>query len=189
MPRRVSDCSAPPPPRGLRAARLPDALRWSSQKHVDEVGTLIQGNLRGWRPDKSGRGSTDFAGMCSVRKQQDPDAGVLSVSYGSSYAGFDFYRKNDDRGIVSLNDDVLLSRPYSWDPTAYWVIIRCQVAGAPVEQADGAPVIGMLTDGLTGDTDPRPHFAHLLHSARVMVEALGCTNKPVVPGQPPASVR
>ncbi|OII60305.1 hypothetical protein BJP40_10800 [Streptomyces sp. CC53] len=148
----------------------------------------MQGNLRAWSPEKSGWGSTDFATMCSVRKQQEPDAGVLSLSYGSSYAGFDFYQKSDERGIVPVNDDVLLSRPYSWDPTAYWVIIRCRMADAPAEQADRAPVIGMLTDGLTRDRDPRVHFAHLLHSAQVMVKALGCTNAPAVPDQPPASV-
>jgi hypothetical protein len=71
----------------------------------------------------------------------------------------------------------------------YRVYVACQAPQAVPEQRAGVLLRGELRDTLTGETDPRVPYTHLLHSARVMVKALGCTNKPVVPAQPPASVR
>ncbi len=67
--------------------------------------------------------------------------------------------------------------------------MACRIPGADPGQLEGAPLKGELEDSLTNEGSARVHLSHLLHSTRLLVEALGCTNKPVVPAEPPAAVK
>ncbi|MFF3244371.1 hypothetical protein ACFYWY_11720 [Streptomyces sp. NPDC002870] len=69
------------------------------------------------------------------------------------------------------------------------MFIKCKIPGTPAKQESGVPIEGSMSDTLTGDTSARTHFTHLPHSARVVAKSFGCQNKPVVPFEPPASVK
>ncbi|WP_228978668.1 hypothetical protein [Streptomyces sp. DH12] len=154
---------------------------------LNEARSAYYRHLREWKPTQDPGKLPRSAELCSVKRESDPSQ-LLYLSYGWSYAPFEHYRQQKDRPVFVVNDDVLLTSGPDRQ-ASYHLYVRCQIPGALPQQKDEVPVSGSLTDTLTGETDPRVPYTHLLHSARVMVEALGCTNKPVVPAQPPASVR
>lgn len=133
--------------------------------------------------------------MCFV----DGDGpGDYILDYRTSHDPLETVGAQTPRGTrAKVNADVVLTS--DWIPPGaesarpgegiYRVYVACQAPQAVPEQRTGVFLRGELTDTLTGETDPRVPYTHLLHSARVMVKALGCANEPVVPARPPASVR
>lgn len=120
--------------------------------------------------------------MCRARDSEDhTKLFILACSY--SYASFDRSQQEKRRSAAPINNDVFVSRSPGHD-RIFEVFIRCQIPGAVSGQKDQMPVIGQLVDDLTGEDDARAHYTHLLHSARVMIKALGCTDKLPVPAQP-----
>ncbi len=173
----------------LKQVARPADLRMESEIDVPDRAARLQRQVREWDPQSAGKlDPFPFLDMCKIGAEAA--AGAYTVQYARSVLRWDEVREAGDT-YIEVNRDLALVHGTAERGRggSYMVYIRCGIPGAAPEQKDELPIQGFLHDGLTGDTDPRPHFAHLLHSARVMVEVLGCTNKPVVPGQPPASVR
>ncbi len=127
--------------------------------------------------------------MCIAR---GPDIGYYSLHYSRSFGPISAIKSEDESDRTLVNPDIVLASqtpPEASGPPSYRIDISCQIPGAAPEQKDQVLVSGWVIDDLTGQRNTRMSYTHLLHSARVMVKALGCTNKPVVPAQPPASVK
>lgn len=163
----------------------PEQLLLGADSDLDETRSLYFRRLRAWKPTDD-QVSPRSTVLCSIRKESD-DTQLLTLSYGWSYAPFEYHQQQKDRAAIKLSSDVVLSKDL-YQPYSYDIFVRCRVPGAAPGQKDAVPIKGSLNDGLTGEKSARVHYTHLLHSARVMVEALGCTNEPVVPAEPPASV-
>ncbi|CAL9437827.1 hypothetical protein [Streptomyces sp. enrichment culture] len=172
----------------MKRQALPDDLLLESEADLDKTRAEFQRWMREWRPGDT-PSAFPYAYVCSARKQ-DQRKWFHTLSYTQPPLWFDEIPSEVGSSGTRVNRDVWLTRKTDQRGLRfYYIYLRCQVPGAPPEQGRQLPVMGVLTDSLTGDKNPRLHYTHLLHSARVMVEALGCTNKPVVPAQPPASVK
>ncbi|MBN0044193.1 hypothetical protein JS756_08740 [Streptomyces actuosus] len=127
-----------------------------------------------------------------VLRQQKPHTSRLSLAYGASSFPFDspFGEKNSvevPETLVPVNSDVKLVTRRLNGSMAYSVYVKCRVPGAPVGQEEGVPLEGSLTDTLVAGAGRLEHLTYLLHSARVVADAFGCRNDPVVPEAPPES--
>ncbi|MCP9958664.1 hypothetical protein [Streptomyces sudanensis] len=165
----------------------PAQLRFHTEKDFDKTRSFYYEKFREWRPDDLTNILPRSTVMCRAQNSEDHTK-LLLLAYSYSYASFERNRQDKSRSTTPINNDVFVSSSPDHSRT-FEVFIRCQIPGAVSGQKDQVPVIGRLIDDLTGEDDARVHYTHLLHSARVMVKALGCTNKPVVPAQPPASVK
>ncbi|WP_189891120.1 hypothetical protein [Streptomyces xantholiticus] len=151
--------------------------------------SLFHRQVENWGPDESGARTFLRADLCRTTG----GAGRFEVRYGPSYFPFDepFDKASDvspAQTVTEVNSDVRLVHGEDADgATRYRVYVRCKIAGTPAQQESEVPIEGLMTDTLTGDTDARVHLTHLLHSAKVVADAFECVNKPVVPGEPPAS--
>ncbi|BFO15823.1 hypothetical protein SHKM778_22110 [Streptomyces sp. KM77-8] len=89
--------------------------------------------------------------------------------------------------MTRANEDVKLDLTKDFKGvTHYGVYVRCKIPGTPLEQENITPLAGVLTDTLTEGTSEATRITHLLHSTRVMVDSLGCENKPSIPSRPPS---
>ncbi|OII66478.1 MULTISPECIES: hypothetical protein [unclassified Streptomyces] len=172
----------------LKQTARPADLRMESEIDVPGRVSRLRQQVREWDPQSSGRlDPFPFLDMCKI------DVEAASGAYTLQYAR-SVLRSDEVRGAGGTYIEVHRDLALVYESTeqrsgrTYMVYIKCGIPGAAPEQREELPIQGILHDGLTGDRDPRVHFAHLLHSAQVMVKALGCTNAPVVPDHPPASV-
>lgn len=188
---------------------LPDsAITWLSgrtgggtlgfmlSRDVAEARDLLLDDFRAWRPQNPHGTDTQFVRVCSMN---GPAHGSrYQLEYEVSKEGIGAVRAPGRGSVVRVSDDVVLTS--SWRPPVegvpdslgrgeYAVYVACRVPGADPEQREGAPLKGQLEDSLSNEASARVHYTHLLHSTRLLVKALGCTNKPVVPAEPPDSVK
>ncbi|MEU7568462.1 hypothetical protein AB0A99_21135 [Streptomyces fradiae] len=163
---------------------------------VAEVRDLLLDDFRAWGSDASHGTDTQSARVCSV--SGPASAARYRLAYEMSKETLDAVRAPGRGSLVRVNSDVVLTS--SWRPPVeglpgavgrgeYAVYVACRIPGTDPGQLEGAPLKGELEDSLTNESSARIHYTHLLHSTRLLVEALGCTNKPVVPAEPPAAVK
>ena len=154
--------------------------------------SLFYRQVENWDAGDSGARTFLRADLC--RATGAGGGKQFEVRYGPSYFPFDapFEEASDvspAQTVTEVDPDVKLVHGKDADgATRYRVYVRCKIAGTPAQQESEVPIEGLMTDTLTGDTDARVHLTHLLHSAKVVADGFGCENKPVVPGQPPASL-
>ncbi|MEV5443237.1 hypothetical protein AB0N23_11970 [Streptomyces sp. NPDC052644] len=172
------------------------AVGFQVAQDTAEAGNLLAKDLSAWQPGGRHESDSGSVRVCSISA---PSPGArYRVEYEVSKETLDMVRAPKRGFLVRVSDDVVLTS--SWRPPVegvpedigrgeYAVYVACRVPGADPGQLEGAPLKGELEDSLTNESSARVHYTHLLHSARVMVKALGCTNEPVVPAQPPASVK
>ncbi|MEU6706254.1 hypothetical protein [Streptomyces wuyuanensis] len=135
------------------------------------------------------------ADVCESKKDSTKRGKEFEIQYGPAATTFDRdLGDSSDGGFTYIetpvNSDVKLIRMTNpWGTISYTVNIKCKIPGTPAEQANEIPLEGLMLDSLTGETSTRVHYTHLLHSAKVVADAFGCENKPVVPATPPASVK
>ncbi|MFV2118730.1 hypothetical protein ACE14D_09880 [Streptomyces sp. Act-28] len=211
----LSGCAEPPRPetsadqrakceKALRASAITwlesrvkkSTLGFQVARDMAEAGDVLAKDLSAWQPGKRHESDIGSVRICSISA---PSPGArYRVEYETSKDTLDMVRAPGRGSLVRVNDDVVLTS--SWRPPVegvpddigsgeYAVYVACRIPGADPGQLEGAPLKGELEDSLSNEGSPRVHYTHLLHSTRAMVEALGCTNKPVVPAQPPASVK
>ncbi|MEU3451667.1 hypothetical protein AB0H29_31260 [Streptomyces thermolilacinus] len=172
------------------------AVSFQVARNTAEAGESLAKDLSAWQPGRRHESDIGSVRVCSISA---PSPGArYRVEYEVSTEALDMVSSPRRGSMVRVSDDVVLTS--SWRPPVedvpdgigrgeYALYVRCRVPGADPGQLDGAPLKGELEDSLTNESSARVHYTHLLHSARVMVKALGCTNRPVVPAQPPASVK
>jgi hypothetical protein len=211
----LSACAEPPRPetsadqrakceKALRASAITwlesrvekSTLGFQVAHDTAEAGDVLAKDLSAWQPGKRHESDIGSVRICSI---STPSPGArYRVEYEVSKDTLDMVRAPGRGYLVRVNDDVVLTS--SWRPPVegvpddigrgeYAVYVACRIPGADPGQLEAAPLKGELEDSLSNEGSARVHYTHLLHSTRVMVEALGCTNKPVVPAQPPASVK
>ncbi|MER6999261.1 hypothetical protein [Streptomyces sp. NPDC000410] len=136
------------------------------------------------------------ATVCRSRTGATNPQKELEIRVGPSFfpfdTDFDETSRSGEKTIETpVNSDVKLVLGKDWDrsTTLYRVYVTCKIPGTPAQQANEIPIEGTMTDTLTGETSLRVHYTHLLQSAKVMADNFGCENKPVVPAEPPASVK
>ncbi|MFI1940569.1 hypothetical protein ACH44C_25885 [Streptomyces purpureus] len=133
--------------------------------------------------------------VCTSKTDFTKRGTELEIQYGPAATAFDHDLSHPSRGGFKLvetpvNSDVKLV--HMTDPggtISYILHVKCKISGTPAEQANEIPLEGMMIDTLTDETSSRIHYTHLLHSAKVVADTFGCENKPVVPAEPPASVK
>ncbi|OEJ95914.1 hypothetical protein [Streptomyces thermolilacinus] len=161
-----------------------------------EARDLLLDDFRAWGPQTPYGNGTQSVRVCSI--SGPANTARYRLAYEVSKDRLGAVRPPGRGSMVRVNDDIVLTS--SWRPPVeglpgavgrgtYAVHVACRIPEADPGQLDGAPLKGELEDSLTNESSARVHYTHLLHSARVMVKALGCTNKPVVPAQPPAAVK
>ncbi|WP_415949912.1 hypothetical protein [Streptomyces sp. KLOTTS4A1] len=138
------------------------------------------------------------SGVCGAYKPaaDGPSEKRLSLRYGASPYPFDWDFATPDENdpgaeVVTVTPEVkLVYGPHRRmaDSTHYRIYVKCGVAGAAESSIDEIPLQGSLVDTLTGDSSHRAHLKYLLHSSKVVVDSFGCTNKPEIPTNVPASV-
>ncbi|MEU4684821.1 hypothetical protein [Streptomyces xinghaiensis] len=154
------------------------------------VRSLFYSQLRSWDPE-----STDFsfadAHVCGVGVEGERPGEGFDIRYTRSVFPFGNIAGRDDEMITtSVNSDVVLVHGEAvGEPPTYRVYFKCQIPGAPTEQEEEVPVMGEMVDTLTGESSVRVRMTHLLHSAQVMARTFDCENDPVIPSEPPASVK
>ncbi|MFD5032433.1 hypothetical protein ACFWM0_18740 [Streptomyces sp. NPDC058405] len=173
----------------------PGKAHMRSDDGLEEARTLFYDQVLGWDPDSDGVPSFVTAEVCKARTDVADPRKQLALQFGASLFPFDspFDAKSDiqaEPAVTPVGPDVKLVHGKDRDGTVrYRVYVKCRIAGAPAEQENEIPVEGQLADTLTGETSARVHLTRLLHSAGVMTKNLGCENKPLVPAEPPASVK
>ncbi|MER7194889.1 hypothetical protein [Streptomyces flaveolus] len=183
----------------------PAGVDWVKNSSAQENGPAGTSDLEDAKKDfyeKAGKwepGSKDIptyskTDVCKVlTKEKEPPRKYLSLRYGPSLLPFDFpfdekTETNKVRSVIAVNPDVKMTvSKGDGVPRLYSVYVKCQVPGAPAGQKTEVPIEGTMTDTLTGDADADTHLTYLLHSARVVVKAFDCQNKPSVPARLPAS--
>lgn len=168
-------------------------LRFKSPSSLAEARTRYYDQVRKWDPESK---STPYveSNVCGIRT--DVSTGMqIGLTYKPSVSPFGTtFGKGAGNGtipdprLVQVNSDVKLV--YGADEhreARYQVYVQCKVPGTPAGQEREVPLVGELTDTLTGSLSVRDHLALLLRSADVMVNTLDCQNEPVVPSTLPAS--
>lgn len=171
----------------------PGKARMKSNIDLKKARSLFYEQVGNWDPDSTGTPSFAEADVCRASMDVNDPGKELAIEYGPSILAFDVpfpdSGKEGKPTVTPVNSDVrLIRRPFD-DEVRYFVFIKCKIPGTPAKQENGVPIEGSMSDTLTGDTSARTHFTHLLHSARVVAKSFGCQNKPVVPFEPPASVK
>lgn len=161
-------------------------MSMSSDHDPEDVRSTFRNHLNGWTPE--GNPVSPFAGVrvCTVGYDE------FSLEFGPSILPLDspISENIDDRLIETpVNSDVKLLRKLGDLDVSYYVFVGCKVPGTPAQQKNDVPLEGKMRDEVNGNSSARVHFTHLLHSAKVMAKAIGCENKPVIPAEPPASVK
>ncbi|MFK4224220.1 hypothetical protein [Streptomyces sp. NPDC019890] len=157
--------------------------------------SLFYQQVENWGPDDSGARTFLRADTCLARTDVTNAEKQLEIRYGPSYFRFDapFDKASEvspAQTVTPVNSTVKLVHGKDRDGMVrYRVYVKCKIPGTSPKQENEVPIEGQLTDTLTGDTGARVHLTHLLHSAKVMADNLDCQNKPVVPAEPPASVK
>lgn len=180
--------------------RRASTLSFRLSRGIDGTRDRISKDLRAWKPGVAFPWTdTGSVSMCGVGGPGHGDH--YTVEYRATADALDMIHAPGGLGrgsLVRVNDDVVLTA--LWRPPMegvaddigagrYRVYVACQVPGADSGQLERAPLMGELDDTLTNESSARIHYTHLLHSTRLLVEALGCTNKPVVPAEPPPAVK
>jgi hypothetical protein len=170
----------------------PGSVRFESLYDVSKASSLFRDQAKDWRPGMKVP-SWFEADVCIAGARDAGISGEFYLKYGPSILPFDEPITGSTIGgseliEVPVNTDVRLLKRIGDNDIQYVVFVRCGIRGAKEGQLNGLPLEGYLFDTLT-DSDERVHFTHLLHSAKVMAKAIGCENKPVVPAEPPASVK
>ncbi|MBC9719143.1 hypothetical protein H9Y04_42195 [Streptomyces sp. TRM66268-LWL] len=170
--------------------------KMNSSSSVTEARTVFRDQVLAWKPaDENDIPRFVNSELCHAGNPQARDKDLV-IEYGASTFPFDFAfeesnDKREKRVMTEAGPDVKLlywKDPLLDDPL-YYVYIRCGVPGAPISQLNEVPLEGKMKDSLTRDKSQKGHFQHLLHSAKVMAEEFGCTNKPEIPTTVPASVK
>lgn len=167
-------------------------VHMKSRHDLEQARSMLSGQIENWEPGKKGIPTYAESDVCGVTADSDP-GGELALEYRPSILPFDAPitgSTDSDLTETPVNSDVrLLRRVADGDDVQYTVFVTCKLPGTPAQQENAVPIEGRMTDTLSGDTGERARFTYLLHSARVMTGQLGCENKPVVPAEPPASVK
>ncbi|MER7999342.1 hypothetical protein [Streptomyces sp. NPDC095613] len=169
------------------------AVRLTSDHGLEKARSMLSGQIRNWEPGRKGVPSYAESDVCRVTGDDDGPAGELAIDYRPSILPFDAPitgSTDSDLTETPVNSDVrLLRRVADGEEDQYVVFVTCKLPGTPEQQENAVPIEGTMTDSLTGDTGTRARFTHLLHSAQVMTGGLDCQNEPVIPAEPPASVK
>ncbi|GAA4916325.1 hypothetical protein ACFPM3_21575 [Streptomyces coeruleoprunus] len=174
----------------LERQAAPVELDYATSADIAEARDRIHRNLRSWEPGQ-GHSAITLSNI-DVCLAAGPGIGNYLLDYDTWHNGIDTVRAPVGGTRTRLNADVLLTAERSSGSRAtgrYSLYVACQLPGAAPQQGRNVLVRGRLTDTLTSDKSPRTPLTHLLHSAHVMAKALGCTNKPVIPAEPPAFVK
>lgn len=169
----------------------PGKVRMESRHDLQKARTMFQGQAGNWEPGRKGIPSYAESDVCRARADAG-GPGELSLEYRPSILRFDAPitgSTDSERTATPVSSDVRLLHRVDGNEVQYIVFIKCKVPGTPAQQENAVPIEGRMTDTLTGDTGIRTHFAHLLHSAQLVTRTFNCQNKPVVPAEPPASVK
>ncbi|WP_406304651.1 hypothetical protein OHA61_23135 [Streptomyces sp. NBC_00885] len=172
-----------------------DKARLKVVDDLKRARSLFYQQVKNWGPDDSGARTFQRADACLARTDVANAAKQLEIRYGPSYFPFDapFDKASEvspAQTVTPVNSAVKLVHGKDRDGAVrYRVYVKCKIPGTSAKQENEIPIEGLLTDTLTGDTSARVHLTHLLHSAKVMADTMDCQNKPVVPAEPPASVR
>ncbi|MFF1464263.1 hypothetical protein [Streptomyces sp. NPDC058330] len=170
-----------------------DELRFKSPSSLAEARTRHYDQVLKWNLESKSAPYVE-SNVCGIRT--DVSTGMqIGLTYKPSVFPFGTtFGKGADGGtipdprLVQVNSDVKLV--YGADghrEARYQVYVQCKVPGTPAGQEREVPLVGELTDTLTGSLSVRDHLALLLRSAGVMVNTLDCQNEPVVPSTLPAS--
>ncbi|MFJ6633848.1 hypothetical protein ACIQMR_21040 [Streptomyces sp. NPDC091376] len=161
---------------------------------LERARSLFHRQVKDWTPEETGvptflRARTCLAATGAATERQ------LEIRYGASYFPFDT-PFDEATGVspaqteTAVNSAVKLVHGKDSDGIVrYRVYVKCKIPGTPAKQENEIPIEGRLTDSLTGETSTRVLYAHLLHSAKVVANTFGCENTPVIPAEPPASVK
>lgn len=144
-----------------------------------------------WRPGEDN--TLPGQQLCRfVVKNQAARGQSLSISYGPSVSELnqpwqDTGSPGESAVTIPVNSDVRLGIRHSEEYGKWYIVrIRCRVSGSAEGQETQVPLEGSFRDTLMKYTKDEEYLRHLLYSARVMVDEVGCENKPVVPVDPPA---
>lgn len=163
-------------------------LSMSSAHDPEDVRSRFRNQLNGWTPEGNPVSPYADVRVCTV----NAGYGEFSLEFGPSILPLDAPISGDiDDGLIEtpVNSDVRLLRKLGDVGESYYVFVGCKVPGTPAQQKNDVPLEGQMRDGVHGNSSARVHFTHLLHSAKVMAKAVGCENRPVIPAEPPASVK
>jgi hypothetical protein len=172
---------------GKARLKVPDDLK--------SARALFYRQVENWGPNDTGVRTFQRADVCLARTDVADTAKELEIRYGPSYfpfdTPFDEVSTAGEKAIETpVNSDVKLVHGKDTDGTLrYRVYVKCKIPGTPAKQENEIPIEGLMADTLTGDTGARVHLTHLLYSAKVVADSFDCENKPVVPAEPPASVK
>ena len=173
----------------------PGKVQLKNTDDLKKARSLFYQQVENWGPEDSGVPTFLDADVCRVRTDVENHKKELAFRYGPSGLpfGFPFDKASTVRPaqtVTAVNSAVKLVHGKDRDGgVSYRVYVKCKIPGTPAKQENDIPIEGQLTDTLTGDTSARVHLTHLLHSAKVMADNLDCQNQPVVPAEPPASVK
>lgn len=169
------------------------SVRMTSHHDLEKARSMLSGQIKNWEPGRKGIPFYAESDVCRVTAAADGPGSELALDYRPSILPFDApITGSTDSELTEtpVNSDVrLLRRVADGDDVQYVVFVTCKLPGTPAQQENAVPIEGRMTDTLTGDTGTRTRFTHLLHSAQVMTGKLDCQNKPVIPAEPPASVK
>ncbi|WP_328506022.1 hypothetical protein [Streptomyces sp. NBC_00391] len=129
--------------------------------------------------------------ICKMIAFDAGESKELRLEFGPSSLPFDFEKKETQEGTITpVNSDVKLHQVDDYKGVVqYGVYVKCKISGTSPRQEMENPLAGVMTDTLTSGTSDRDHMKYLLRSARAMVDALDCENKPTIPAEPPAAVQ
>ncbi|MFF0064130.1 hypothetical protein ACFYRC_21745 [Streptomyces sp. NPDC005279] len=173
----------------------PGKVRLKNTDDLKKARSLFYDQVENWGPDDSGVPTFVDADVCRARTDVENPKKELALRYGPSVLPFDFpfgvaSGVTPAPTVTPVNSAVKLVHGKDRDGRlSYRVYVKCKIPGMPTKQENEIPIEGELTDTLTGDTGARVHLTHLLHSAKVVADSFGCQNKPVVPAEPPTSVK
>ncbi|RII19796.1 hypothetical protein DSC45_07280 [Streptomyces sp. YIM 130001] len=164
-------------------------------EEVERAQALFRKQVESWDPERGAVVNFGRTDICQVTGRSAEPGDSLQVRFGPSTYSFRFpfgepSRYLDRQSVAESNSSVRLvwGRLGERGNVAYRTYVKCKVEGAAPEQELQVPLQGTMTDTLPTADSPRSHFRHLLHATRVVVDGLGCTNKPVVPLEVPAAV-
>ncbi|MEV4684775.1 hypothetical protein [Streptomyces kurssanovii] len=163
-------------------------LTMSSTNDLEDARLSFRSQLRDWTPERKGTPYYSAPSFCTATD----GFGEFSLEFGPSILPLDapISGENEDGLIVTpVNSDVRLLLKLGAVDVSYHVFVGCKIPGTPAQQKNDVPLEGQMRDGVNGNSSARVHFTHLLHSAKVMTKAIGCENKPVIPAEPPSSVK
>lgn len=163
-----------------------------SDHNFKEARSLFYPLMRNWAPEDNDPSHHQYvsANMCLVGKETKKSRNTINIRYALSIVPFSEVSSSAKETKLPVSSDItLVYGKGHMGGLIYRVYFKCKIAGTPKGQEEGAPVMGEMTDNLTGDLGARSHLQSLLHSAQEMERALDCTNSPDIPTEPPASVK